>query len=293
MENAKNLRPTQTPRVKLITFGAGGKGIGKALTRLKKQSGSFNLIDEFQAYTDEDLGEDYYGKFQPLLRENPLGFGLWSWKPYLIFRELISMQEGDVLIYLDAGVELNKRGQSIFTHYLDFVARNDVLLFSLDHQQRHWTKDNEFIYPANREYFRNQVVAGVLMFRVSDLALKTVREWKRLSEIDSGELIKNPKVTHPQKPNFREHRHDQSLLSKVAYNLDLKTIPDETIFRPWRAGKNYPFLALRNKASRWSWIWWAQRTPFIIWRIAYVVTNPRLLQEFWEKIKRSTGTPVD
>ena len=280
MINEPGASPARKPIVRLISFGAGEKGIDKALARLTRQAKEFPWIDEVKTYSEKDLSSEYFETLGEFFTENPKGFGLWSWKPLLIQEELKSLRDGDILIYLDAGVEINKRGAPRFTFYLDHLAREDVLVFSLDHQHRQWTKNNQEIFDYGQNYFRNQVVAGILMFRVSDLSRKLVDSWKQLCVRDNGELLKDPQRQSLEfHDDLIEHRHDQSLLSRVVFDLRIPTMPDETIFTSWKKGRDYPFLALRNKSSNSSWLWWSFRTPFIVWRIVYVLKNPRIFKK--------------
>lgn len=272
---------SHSPVVRLISFGAGSKGFSKALSRLTRQGNRFPWFDEIKMLSEGDLGEEYLGSMANFPRENPKGFGLWSWKPFLIERELESMQLGDVLVYVDAGVEVNARGAARFTHYLDFLARNDVLVFSLDHQHRQWTKNHPLLLDFGKDYFRNQVVAGVLMFRVSARSKELVARWKELCLFEGGKLLLDPDSNSSENHAImKEHRHDQALLSKAVFELGIKTLPDETIFIPWSKGKNFPFLALRNKGTRFSWLNWAFATPFIVWRLVYVATTPHLMKQY-------------
>jgi hypothetical protein len=278
---AKDEIPPRAPIVRLISFGAGTKGVGKALTRLRRQGELFPWFDEVRMYSEADLGREYLDSMGQFLADNPKGFGLWSWKPFLIQRELDSLEPGDVLVYLDAGVEVNQRGASRFTHYLDFLARNDVLIFSLDHQHRQWTKDHPLLLDFGDHYFRNQVVAGILMFRVSARSKDLVARWKDLCLFERGHLLLEPDSNSSENHKMmKENRHDQALLSKAVFERGINTLPDETIFSPWSKGKNFPFLALRNKTSSFSWLNWAFATPFIIWRLVYVATTPHLIRQY-------------
>jgi hypothetical protein len=265
------------PKVRLITFGAGTKHISRAVQRLAGQAEKFPWIDEVRTYSEADLPDEYFSQMGDILASNPKGFGLWSWKPFLIERELDLLNPGDILLYLDAGVEINKKGASRFTYYLDHLARKDMLLFQLDHQHRNWAKRNAEIFDLGDNFFRNQVVAGILMFRVSDKSKSLVSRWKQLCTLNYGALLEDPiPLSNEVHPQLIEHRHDQSLLSKAVFEAAIETWPDETIFRPWRRGQEFPFLALRNKSSRWSWLPWVFNTPFIVWRLVYVFTNPNL-----------------
>ncbi len=279
VEAQKQVSQSSMPIVRLITFGDGAKDISRALGRLSNQAKKFPWIDEIRTYSGADLPEEYFSKMGDILARNSKGFGLWSWKPFLIQRELDSMNPGDILLYLDAGVEINKRGAARFTYYLDHLARKDLLFFQLDHQHRQWTKRRSEIFDLGDNFFRNQVVAGILMFRVSEESKSLVSRWKELCILENGALLEDPSpLSDENHQQLIEHRHDQSLLSKVVFDAGLETWPDETIFKPWRKGRDYPFLALRNKSSRQSWLPWAFNTPFIAWRLIYVFTNPNLLK---------------
>jgi hypothetical protein len=278
---------TVRPIIKLISFGSGLPGIELALARLRKQVELFDLIDQVETYTEHNLDSDYYQMFQGLLSAPSRGFGYWSWKPYLISRELDSLREGDVLIYLDAGVEINLRGQDRFAEYLDLVSQQDVLIFTQPTQQRHWTKESEVLVPIDRHYFRNQVVAGILMFRVSDKSKKLVRKWLNLSSKDGGALLADPGVLPAEdRRSIKAHRHDQSVLSRVVFEEATPVIQDETYFEPWSKGRKAPFLALRNKQTGASWIWPAVNLPrpiFLLWQFLTLIFTPGVLAS---KMKR-------
>jgi hypothetical protein len=279
-----------TPIVKVISFGSGISGIELALARLRRQVRAFETIDEVETYTEKDLDSDYFEMFHEILSSPSKGFGFWSWKPYLISRELEALREGDILIYLDAGVEINPKGQDRFTEYLDLLSRQDVLIFTQPTQQRHWTKTSELLLPSDRHYFRNQVVAGILLFRVSDKSKRLAKRWLDLSALDGGALLSDsPTPNAGDTRMVNAHRHDQSVLSRVVFEEATPVIKDETYFEPWSKGQKAPFLALRNKQTGVSWIWPAVTLPrpiFLLWQFVTLVFTPGVLIS---KMKRRLG----
>lgn len=60
------------------------------------------------------------------------GFGYWSWKPWSIHHVLQDMQEGDRLLYLDAGCHININGAKRFREYVDMLDRDSrgMLVFT-------------------------------------------------------------------------------------------------------------------------------------------------------------------
>jgi len=232
------------PIVKLITFGGGSIDYRKSAERLIAQSKDFPSINERKAYVETDLPPDYYELFSALT-----GFGFFSWKPYLIYAELQTLEPNDILIYIDAGCELNKRGIRRFDDYLSYTSKNDVLLFELQHQNRHWTKNHPKLLGYPEHYFRNQLAATVIFLKNNDRTKQLIKAWLDMCSFENGELLKAPEENEPQTPGFIKHRGDQSCLSICAYQFNASTLPDETWFQDWSYAKYYPILALRNRTG--------------------------------------------
>jgi hypothetical protein len=261
------------PRIRLISFGAGRPGINRALNRLRKQAEETSWFDEIRLHGPESLQADYWESFDPSVTNNPKGFGLWSWKPYLIQRELRELSEGDVLIYVDAGVEVNKNGRGRFISYLDHVSRLDILLFSMEIEQRAWSKNAVVDLGGVRHFFRKQVVASVVVLRKSERSLELVAKWKKICETGKGSLLRDPEeVEFGFAGGAPTHRHDQSLLSLVAYELEIETLPDETFFMHRREARRAPFLALRNSKGGRSFLWPSLYLPTFLARIWRLVS---------------------
>jgi len=235
------------PIVKLITFGGGSKEYENAAKRLIEQSKEFKSIDERRAYSKADLPKNYYDIFNEISSISQ-GFGLYSWKPYLINDELSKLELNDILIYIDAGCELNKYGVRRFDDYLSYTSKNDVLLFEQQHLNRVWTKNHNKLL-LSEHFFRNTLVAGIIFLKNTERARKLVKTWLDLCAYENGALLRDPKESELQLEGFKKHRHDQSCLSVCAYMHNMATIPDETNIPDWNRARNYPILAIRNKSG--------------------------------------------
>jgi hypothetical protein len=234
----------RNPEVKLITFGAGSKDYRESAERLIAQSKDFPSINERRVYTDTDLPPDYHKLFSALT-----GLGFYSWKPYLIHAELLKLEPDDILVYIDAGCELNKRGIRRFDDYLSYTSKNDSLLFELQHPNRFWTKNHPKLLGYPDHYFRNQLAATVIFLKNNEKTRQLIKAWLDLCAYENGTLLKAPEENEPQLRGFMKHRCDQSCLSICAYLHNVITIPDETWFQDWSYAQNYPILALRNKTG--------------------------------------------
>jgi hypothetical protein len=234
--------------VRLISFAGGSPDFDGPVERFKRQAKELKSIAECIVYREEALGEDYWAKFSNLHSiEHGKGYGFMSWKPHLVYKEIQRMQEGDILIYSDIGIELNAAGENRLQDYFDLAAVNGQLFFSMSNPNRIWTKMDPILLPNDRHYFRNQIISGVFIALVCEESRRIFRRWNELALIDNGRLLHEHEAAPTQIRNPR-HRHDQSLLSRAVFESQAKgIIPDETYFQPWILGKDRPFLALRNK----------------------------------------------
>lgn len=59
-------------------------------------------FDTCKTFIMDDLDPEFRRNHSEILTQKR-GAGYWLWKPYVIYRSLLSMREGDILMYADAG----------------------------------------------------------------------------------------------------------------------------------------------------------------------------------------------
>jgi len=199
----------------LITFGAGGQQYKDALTRLVNQALSIGNFDEIKAFTDTDLQSDqnFWNKHSEFIQKNPRGYGYWLWKPYLIKKTMKRMNDGDTLIYLDCGCEIDVRKKDLMKQYFEYSKTQNIII-EPNCLEFDWTKmdlvlklgmlDNKYLYSPQHQ-------AGAILFYVNDTTRKLVDEWYELG--CDYHLIDDSPSMSPNLPGFQEHRHDQSIFS--------------------------------------------------------------------------------
>ena len=103
-----------------------------ALERLGRQAEALEFFDEITLFTEHDLSAEFTGRMGKYLTPSCRGFGYWSWKPWAIHHVLQDMQEGDRLLYLDAGCHININGAKRFREYVDMLDRDSrgMLVFT-------------------------------------------------------------------------------------------------------------------------------------------------------------------
>jgi hypothetical protein len=214
-----------------ITFGSHANYID-AGKRLLEQGKRCNIFTEYTLFTHEDLekDKDFWSKHHKFVTQNSRGCGYWLWKPYIIKKSMEKMNEGDILLYLDCGCEVDPLRNSDMLKCIEKV-KTDKLLGTLTYMERDWNKMDLVEKIGSPEYLDTpQHAAGVILFLVCEETKTLVNEWYTLAcdyhnIDDSPSVLKNLEC-------FQEHRHDQSIFSLLTkkYNLFSNQGLDEAVF---------------------------------------------------------------
>lgn len=228
----------------------------RSRTRIVTEARGTGWFDKATAYTPETLSEEY--KHSPFWEmRNQRGGGYWTWKFDVIRQELRGMQEGDVLVYADAGCTINPKGAARFRQYLQMASAWEPGIVSFQmpqHPEFKWTT-REIIAGVGRNADTPPVLrsgqfhATVMIFRKSAAVVDLIEECWRI-------ITKNPLLITDhyngaeQTPGFMDNRHDQSILSVMRKVRGCKAIPrDETGSYLWpnNAGLDYPIWGTRRR----------------------------------------------
>lgn len=194
-----------------------------------------------------------FQEFCPQVSLEGRGLGYWAWKPFIIDDLLRSsaVSDNDVVIYADAGIEFIDN-----VNYIVDRMDQDIFLFGNSWLHAHWCKRDiveavwpnyqkgEFhIYPQNNDSrvpfedispnggvygrdpwfpFGKQAQASVIFFRVNDHTRTFVKEWLDWCLFEGGRLIDDSPSRAPNHPEFQENRHDQAILTTMAYRDGIK-----------------------------------------------------------------------
>lgn len=252
----------------LVVFGGGSSDFHAAARRLKKQARSSKKFGKIHVFTENNIpgGQKFYRKHKQFISENPRGFGLWIWKPYLINWVQNRTVTNRTIIYLDAGVYLNLStipARKRFDDYLRIAWRQKVLAFHLnpdqyasqgfsDLRETTWSRTDllDSLQISNEDRESTQIEAGVMVFRNSRETRQLTKEWLSLMENNHYEFLKEPGQEN-QPPGFIEHRFDQAVFSALLKSRGYKTLPAENWFFPdwFSAGAGYPFWSARMRTG--------------------------------------------
>ena len=234
--------------------------------RFRRQVNKFGMLTSHSVLDEEDLPIDFRRRHQSLLRQGVRGYGYWIWKPRIVLLALENLAEGEILIYVDVGFHVRRRGRARFSSWVTELASSteDFLVFSSIYPEGYplgdgrkytprlefqWTKGDtidKMGLRGSRHLLSPQIGASIFLVRNSESSRKLIRDWANFMETDPSLIDDSPSVA-PDTPGFIEHRHDQSIFSlliKVAGSAVVRSSAE--YWWPTRAGTGADWWALRE-----------------------------------------------
>jgi hypothetical protein len=178
-------------------------------------------FDTAKIYIMDDI-DDYFKAKNAHIFALVRGSGYWIWKPYIILKKLLEIEEGDILCYNDSKYLWLK---NIRQFEADLLSNKNIGVYKnkpndQTYIEKEWTKfdsialmnikhENNF---RNNVINTNQVWAGFILLRKTFNSIRFVGEW--LTYVQDYRIVTDsPSIFGPENTSFREHRHDQSILS--------------------------------------------------------------------------------
>jgi len=232
-----------------ITFGGPSPNYHNAVKRICKQAADFSLFDTIVPITDKNLKEDkdFWTKHGNFISNNGRGYGYWLWKSYIVKKQLEIMDNDDILLYADSGCTLNIKGKDRLLEYFSMAENSEdgIVSFKLTHLEKTWTKMDVIDFLDGYKYLDTEhLVGGIFLLKKTCKSVELVNKWYETSCI--YDLINDSPSKIPNNTCFREARHDQSIWSIIRKKSNGIFLNDETYFRPWSLGENFPILATRT-----------------------------------------------
>lgn len=198
----------------------------KINSQTAKDIGGF---DESVNYNLNSLSKEFLEKHQQHFLYTR-GAGYWVWKPYIILNHVKNMNTDDILMYTDSGCHFINKITPLF-NILEQTT-NKVLVFNLSQIEKDWTKRDCFkkLNCDTVEYTDSkQIMSTFFVCKKNDFSINILEQWyKQISDLH---MVADEYVSPSIEQNynsFREHRHDQSLLSLISKINKVDTLEDIT-----------------------------------------------------------------
>lgn len=238
-------------KVHLISYA--NQKFEKSMEKLINEAKEFNEFSSITGYKPENLSQSFVKRFNSVLKL-PRGAGYWIWKFDIIKQKLDEIADNDILVYLDAGCQINVNAKERFKEYIDMLNKSEYGFFSFSF---HYFKELFYTTKEILNYFNEtpesnlgqdyHLVGGILLMKKCPHTYKVLNKCFELLNHDP-KLITDHYNKNNQNKEFKDNRHDQSILSVVRNMYGSCIINDETYTEgDWKKLNHIPFLAKRRK----------------------------------------------
>jgi hypothetical protein len=218
-----------------------------------------NIFDGVIPYTREWLlTKNFYIENKKILDKQRLG-GYCIWKPYIILTAFESIQEGDVVVYMDCGdIPSTKLRKNVYDH---MIRHDQYLLQQYPHNKnKHFTKRDCFYYmDCDEEKYWDtvQLEGGFMAWKRTERNVQILSEYLKCC---TDERIVTDIPNQSGLDNFDgyvSHRHDQSIITNLQVKYDLSKVDgwlDNTgagAFIKWNALYHKDGVEYSNGSKNW------------------------------------------
>jgi hypothetical protein len=237
----------------LIVFGT--SNYQNAINSLIKSSKNF--FDEHHIFSPQDIDQEFFNKNKDILTQGR-GAGYWLWKPYFIQKVLLSINEGDVVFYIDAG--------NVFRYdptflYEKFNLNNGIILFdnrdgmrSSESAQNFISckKDSFVLMDCDEDRYINgkHLNASYQIYQKNDNSLNFIKEYLHYCQ-DIRIVTDTPNEYGQNYPGYYDHRHDQSVLSLLAIKNNITPLVDPSEWGNRTQERGFDQLFLHHRSPNY------------------------------------------
>ena len=257
--------------IKLVSFA--DSSLKKSARRLEMQAQTSGYYDQIKIFTEKDLDENCKNKIIEIIQKTgkKRGYGYWFWKPYIVLNELNTMNQGDIINYVDVGCHIIGNKKEKFQSFLDTLRYSKKNIIAFQYNPLKNDKFKNINFPSREEYKYTKLdLFNYFNFKLNDPEIKSPQFWAGcffikknhfsinfLNEwLDVFKISINLISDFPSKKNYEgfiENRHDQSVFSLLckkyniesfsAYELDWALKDNQ---RTWNCTIDSPIIAKRD-----------------------------------------------
>ena len=244
-------------QIVFCSFAAGGTAYHESLLRIRKEATSSGYFNKIFCYTDESAPPKMKSDFKSRKEfYNNRGFGYWSWKPLLLEYVLDNIQDGDIVIYVDAGCQLSLYGKNRFEKYINYIERKNYLFFHMPpHLEKSYTakKIVDLLNVTSKELDDPQIQATFFGLKKNEQSVELIKSWKEVVHTCNGYYVDDLNIRSVDS-SFIDYRHDQSILSLLVKKSGIETMPYECHFNSVEYYPNskilrFPVHSVRNRTG--------------------------------------------
>ena len=234
--------------IHLITYGNDNFKLSKK--RIFKEAQRTEWFDSIKVFGPEDLSDKFKLDNKNILEQHR-GGGYWIWKIYIIKTTLEKINDNDILIYLDSGCTINKKGEKRFYEYINMLNNSEkgIISFQMNFVEKLYTTKEIFNYFKinNQSEIANsgQIIGGILIMKKNNHLINIINLLDKT--LCDNSLLFTDYYNSNQESYFIDNRHDQSVSSVIRKIYGSIILKDETFFEHFgnKTSLDYPFWATR------------------------------------------------
>lgn len=249
-------------KLHLTYFGDNTFSYGKK--RIREQANKFGTFKSIQEFGEEDLNDDFWNNHASKMMERRISqpskfYGYYACKPHFVSKALQNIPEDEILLFVDAGCELNSRAHEKLKEYYDQALSTNGLFFHINHSEIKWTKMDTYrrIMNDNDEHFMTrQIIGGIYFVKNNSFMRNFIDEWKNICVEENGRYLDDSPSKLKNHEIFVENRHDQSILSlmlkKYSEDHDFAFYVDDTYENIWELNGIEYIYDLEEQSKIWN-----------------------------------------
>ena len=214
-------------KIYLVTF-AEGEVFEKSQKNLDKTLEIAN-IDIHIKWNYDNIKETSFYQNNKKLLDIELGYGYWSWKPYIILEQLKKINEDDILIYMDASRYETDGFKNSCLGVIDFMIKNNINLlpgFETNYKNYQMIKKSclDFFNLNNKEFKNiNNIFTSPMFLKKTDFNINFLNEWMINCLIEE-----NVSYHDLSSIGGKVHIYDQAVLNCLLYKYNINYFRADT-----------------------------------------------------------------
>ena len=214
-----------TQNIVFVTYG--NENFKKSRERIVNEAKQLDLFTDCIMETEDVFNDTEFKeqltnvRFKQVATSNK-GGGYWLWKPYILYKHLSNLNEGDILVFSDAGCTITNDTNNVnsFNDIFHKIQNTDtnMVLNELpnEYTERHWTKGDLLDY--YNVYDNNDIINSAQFEGGRIILIKNKKTMDIINQLwntakNRPDLFDDSQSRFPNKDGFVDHRHDQSNIS--------------------------------------------------------------------------------
>ena len=214
------------------TIGMGTINYRAASRRLAQEAINTGLFVSSQGCTESyirNTNPEFWSQHRNVLGAKTPGFGWWLWKPEFILQNLLSINEGDGLLYLDAGSTIESDDDAVKEISNIMKLAETKLILASNSQpfiEKRYSSTQllDLLNIDENDRNTNQFWAGCLFLVNCEYSRKIISDWKFLTCLDNHRYLLPPITLEAECASFVHHMHDQAILSALLKSAGIQSI---------------------------------------------------------------------